>query len=297
MINSDEVEKIIVAPQIVIYKNFLQYCDELIKVVESKSKDNSLWPQWEPWYEQGLNINQLFNRDQFQEKSDDSEDMALEKKILRHIMEVYDFIQKDYLSEYAGDKGVWPQYIKQWDKVWEKLDPVHINIYKYSNEHFESINREGLMLEYHVDEMPEEARDERPSHQVVTITFYPNDDYDGGEICFYDESENKAYKYKPRKGDVTVFPSAAPFYHAVEHFSGADRYFMRIFIPYFSFGDKEWEKNNITQDKDFMEKQQKKVDDFVANYTHAVTLQFPGEKVDIVRGKLVQLDEAIKIID
>ena len=42
---------------------------------------------------------------------------------------------------------------------------------------------------------------------------------------------------------------------------------------------------------------EKKIDDFVAKYTHAVTLQFPGQKVDKIHGKLVQLDEEINIIE
>jgi len=282
-------EKLRVAPQIVVYKNLLKNSDELIALIEDKDKKNSLWPNWEPWYDQGENINQLFSRSEF-EPADNPE-----KAMLKYISEVYDFIQKDYMDEYSGDKGVWPDYISQWSKVYDKLDPIHINIYKYSDEHFSKKNKKGLMLEYHVDEMPEV--NESPWHQIATITFYLNDNYEGGEICFYSEAENKAYKYKPKKGDVTVFPSGAPFYHAVENFSGADRYFMRIFIPYSTEGDKEFIEKSVFYDQEFMRKQEDKINDFVSKYTHAVTLQFPGQQVDKVYGKLVQLDEQINIIE
>jgi len=296
MIDHNSVEKIVVAPQIVVYKNLLKNCEKLIEILEKTDKSNSMWPEWEPWYEQGKNVNQLFYRNQFNSNEEDPEEILIEKEILMHISEIYDFIQKDYLSEYDADKGVWPSYIKQWDKVWEKLDPIHINVYKYNKSYFDSMSKDGLMLEYHVDEMPENVHDSM-WHQVVTITFYLNDNYTGGEICFYDEGENKAYKYKPKLGDVTVFPSAAPFYHAVEHFSGADRYFMRIFIPYSAAGDEEWLKKNVVYDEAFVKEQEEKINNFVEKYTHAVTLQFPGKKVDRVYGKLVQLNEEINVIE
>ena len=287
------IEKIIVAPQIVVYKNLFKDSVELLNIINGDKK--SLWPQWEPWYEQGENINQLFRRNEFEVLKTDSEDVVKEKLLLQKICQVYDFIQKDYLNLYAEDQGIWPTYIKQWDKVWEKLDPIHINIYKYSDELCGTTTEDGLMLEYHVDEMPDVH--EAPRHQVVTITFYLNDNYQGGEICFYSEAENKAYKYKPRPGDVTVFPSGAPFYHAVENFSGADRYFMRIFIPYSADGDKEWLEKNVFYDYDFMKQEEKKIDEFVSKYSHAVTLAAPGQRVDKVYGKLIQLEEDIKVIE
>ena len=295
MIDKDSVEKLVVTPQVVVYKNILKDCDKLIKIIENKDRKDSLWPKWEPWYEQGENINQLFHRYQFDIKDGDSPEVIEEKEILKHIADVYDFIQQDYLKDYNENNGKWPTYIKQWDKVRQKLDPIHINIYKYNVDHFDKLGRDGLMLQYHVDEMPEDAH-ERPWHQVVTITFYLNENYKDGEVCFYDEELNKAYQYKPRLGDATAFPSAAPFYHGVNHFEGNDRYFLRIFIPYSSEGDKEWVEKNIEYTDEFWSEQEKKIDEFVAKYTHAVTLQFPGQKVDKVYGKLVQLDEDIEIL-
>lgn len=290
------IEKRVVAPQIVIYKNLLNNPKEIIDAIENNLQGESIWSKSKPWYSQGETFNQLFYRKDLKINDYDSNKIKKEKRIVSDIVALYDFIQKDYLLEYAKEKGNWPGYVKQWDKAFKELDPVHISIYKYSDAHFKQMEKNGLMLEYHVDEMPENSH-QRIVHHLVTITFYLNDNYEGGELCFYDESNNKAYKYKPKSGDVTVFPSAAPFYHGVEHFSGADRYFMRIFIPYSSEGDEEWLKSEIFYNEDFIKEQEKKMDDFVANYTHAVTLQFPGEKVDNVAGKLVQLYEDIKVID
>lgn len=289
------IDKLIVAPQIVVYKNLLKDSAELLEIINNNDRSDSLWPKWETWYEQGENINQLFRRKEFIINDSDSESLKKEKIIFQKICDIYDFVQKDYLNEFAKEKGMWPTYIKQWDKVWEKLDPFHINIYKYSNELCGTDSEEGLMLQYHVDEMPEVH--DAPRHQVVTITFYLNDNYDGGEICFYSEAENKAYRYKPKSGDVTVFPSGAPFYHAVENFSGSDRYFMRIFIPYSADGDKEWLEENVFYNHDFMKQEEKKINEFVSKYSHAVTLATPGQQVDKVYGKLIQLDEEVAVIE
>ena len=295
MIDAKDVKKLIVAPQIVVYQNLFKKSEDLLNIVNDKNDKKSLWPNWEPWYVQGENINQLFYRNQFVINEEDSEDVVKEKLIFQEICNVYDFIQKDYLEQYGKDNGIWPAYINQWDKVNQKLDPVHINIYKYMDELCGEEKTDELMLQYHVDEMPEVH--DSPLHQIVTITFYLNDDYEEGSICFYSEVENKAYKYKPRLGDVTVFPSGAPFYHAVDNFNGSDRYFMRIFIPYDSKDDKEFLKKNVFYNEDFMREQEDKINEFVSKYTHAITLQFPGQQVDKVYGKLVQLDEDIEVIE
>lgn len=295
MIYEENVQKLIVAPQIVVYKNLFKNYKDIIDIIEDKNRVNSIWPKWEPWYEQGENINQLFKRKDLNIFDSDNENQIKEKSILKNICDIYDFIQKDYLNYYNQDNGVWPSYIKQWDKLMETIDPVHINIYKYSDDLCGKDSKNSLMLQYHVDEMPEAHSASR--HQVVTITFYFNDNYKGGEVSFYSEIENKAYQYKPRPGDVTVFPSAAPFYHAVENFSGADRYFMRIFIPYSEEGDKEWIEKNVFYDESFMRNEEKKINDFVSKYSHAVTLEFPGKKIDKIYGKLIKLDEDIKVID
>jgi hypothetical protein len=295
MIDNKSFEKITITPQIVVYKKILKNSQKIIDILESVNTDDSMWPNWEPWYEQGKNINQLFSRSDLNIFDKDSSSIKEEKEVLQYICEVYDFIKNDYLSEYNENNGNWPSYIKQWSKVHQDLDPVHMNIYKYDSSLIVKSGDENLMLQYHVDEMPENAHD-RPWHHVVTITFYLNDDYEGGEVCFYDEESNKAYQYKPSAGDATVFPSAAPFYHAVNHFVGQKRYFLRIFIPYSSEGDKNWVEKQIDYNKEFEEKEQKRLDDFVSSYTHAITLQFPNKKVNKVYGKLVQLDEEIIVI-
>lgn len=281
-----------VAPQIIVYNNILKDSNEIIDIIENNERVDSLWPKWEPWYKQGKNIHQLFYRDQAIIEENDSENLKKEKIVLQNIFDVYDFIKKDYLNKYNENNGKWPSYINQWDKIREKSDPIDINIYRYDVDRFDKINEDELMMQFHVDEMPENAHSLN-LHQVVTITFYLNENYEGGEVCFYDEDQNKAYEYKPRTGDATAFPSSAPFYHGVNHFTGSNRYFMRIFINYSSEGDTDWIKNNKNDYNDFIKNQHQKINDFVEKYSHAVTLEFPNKKPKNIYGKLIKLDNDI----
>jgi len=276
----------------VIYQNMLEDCDYFLEMINKKRNADSIWPEWKSWHRQGENLNQMFSRSKTAINENDSDETKAEKEYFDKIIKVYDFVCQDYLNDYSNNKGKWPSYIKDWKKVGEHQDGVHVNVYKYSIDILSKGPQDSLLLEYHVDEMPEGAFD-RVIHQVVTVTFYLNDNYDGGEICFYDETENKAYKYKPRAGDVTVFPSAAPFYHAVERFQGEDRYFMRIFITYYSKDDEERINPENLLDESFVKSQEDKLNEFVENYTHTITLEFPDKKINQVHGRLIKMDQGI----
>ena len=60
---------------------------------------------------------------------------------------------------------------------------------------------------------------------------------------------------------------------------------------------KECIEKNIFYNSNFMQEQEDKINKFVSNYTHAITLQEPNQRVDKVWGKLVQLDEEINIVE
>lgn len=83
-----------------------------------------------------------------------------------------------------------------------------------------------------------------------TVTIYLNDDYEGGEIDFriFDGPETKtriingelvstdpnygeipSVIYKPKAGDLIIFPSRPPFYHGVRRVTKGTKYFVRMF--------------------------------------------------------------------
>lgn len=64
----------------------------------------------------------------------------------------------------------------------------------------------------------------------VTINCYLNDDYEGGELAFkYDDTE-ELLAYRPKAGDVIIFPSASPLRHSVKWVTAGRRYFTNIML-------------------------------------------------------------------
>jgi hypothetical protein len=288
-----DYKKITVIPQITIYQNILKDCDQIVNFLKKDYDDKSVFSKWENWYNQGTVKKSQFNKNHMILNEEDSDLIKEEKNILNKIKEVYDFVKKDYLDEYENKKGIWPSYINEWESVKQEPSYIDLNVYKYAIENDKKRKFNDLAMEYHYDEMPTEEFANK-EHCLITITFYINDEYNGGEICFYDESSNKAYKYKPKAGDVTIFPSGKPFYHGVSEYSKSDRYFMRTFILYKSNGTKEWNDNYSLYGEDFIKKERDKTQKFIEDGMHNVTLVFPKQKVPYkIYGKLIHLEENI----
>lgn len=213
------MNKVIVAPQIVIYKNIFQYSNELIQYI------NKL--DWEDWFNHGQRTKSFYH------KKNNYEDKN-ELFLMQEIAKAFDFIKKDYFNDFQKEKGIWPEWIEDWESFNLENDLYIIDYFKYNDKKASEnmdIKSNGTMMGYHVDEFPIPGI-VKPERNVVTINFYLNDDYDGGEICAYDSISKKSYKYKPKVGDAVVMPSTVPFYHAVKTFKNKDRLFFRLFLSY-----------------------------------------------------------------
>jgi len=106
------------------------------------------------------------------------------------------------------------------------------------NEHF--------ALPFHTDRDPR-TEDQPGCKPLLTITMYLNDDYEGGDIHYavfngtyndFSTSENNlipnegyvlqdSFAYKPKAGDVIIFPSGIPFYHGVHKVTKGQKYVIR----------------------------------------------------------------------
>jgi hypothetical protein len=99
---------------------------------------------------------------------------------------------------------------------------------------------------FHTDFQQERA-DAPGNKPVLTCTMYLNDDYEGGEIKFKVIKDNGVdydyFDYKPKAGDVLVFPSRAPYYHGVNKTTKGQKYFVRTFWQYVHPGAPEWLEN------------------------------------------------------
>ncbi len=215
------IDKLVISPQIVVYKNIFKNSSKLIDFLNSEDK-KILDASWQDWYDNGWRFS--VNFDEIQESSSE------EYMYLKEMCDASDYISKDYIEQYSGDNGVWPGFIKNWKDV--NLNNHNIDFFRYNLAHSEERHWDSdFLMDYHVDEFDVDGVF-KSQKNIVTINFYLNDDYDGGEICAYNKDLNVSYRYKPVAGDAVVMPSASPFFHAVKPFYLSDRYFSRVFINY-----------------------------------------------------------------
>lgn len=257
------LDKLIIAPQIVVYKNILK---DSKNILSSLNTEDSLFTGWQPWYEQGERAAALFDRSKNEEG------------YLKDIVNCVDLIKEDYFNDFEKEKGIWPSFIENWEELKLNKNLVDLDAFKYNSAKFNMYPINEPLMEYHVDEFPIANQGKRKRH-VVTINFYLNDDYKGGEICAYDSISNKAYKYKPLAGDAVVMPSTDPFYHAVKNFNGPDRYFLRSFIDYDVEENKEWiEKNQINQN-DLVKQLNEDSEHYIKNHLQTISIDIKEDEV------------------
>ena len=231
------MKKIVVAPQIVIYQNIFTKSKEFIDFFENDMKKNN----WLDWYNNGYRKQGFFD---YNNNND-----SIEFNCLKELRDNVIYIKEDYFNQFSKDNGNWDSYVKNWDNL--QIENV-TEYFKYDVDKLEGRDINNLLMEYHVDEYLLDHNSKFPRH-VITINLYLNDDYEGGEVCVYDSVSNKSYKYKPQQGDIIVFPSADPFYHAVMGFKGNHRYYVRTFIDHPVDGSNEGFE-------DFMEKSNEYID-------------------------------------
>jgi predicted 2-oxoglutarate/Fe(II)-dependent dioxygenase YbiX len=71
------------------------------------------------------------------------------------------------------------------------------------------------------------ADDSYGTPRTVSMVYYPNDDYEGGELEFV----HFGVKIKPKAGQLFVFPSAYSYMHKIHAIKSGVRY---TFVSFFS---------------------------------------------------------------
>lgn len=210
-------------PRILVFKGALDCSDELIEFYEQNS-------EWSSWFTYGTHVTEggpAFDWDHFPEHHEWHLEMVESQadEYKKRIAEIFYNISKVYVDKYEYVKDSW--ICRTW------------NIAKYNPT---PVEKESAM-EFHTDFQEERA--EIPGEQFgLTCVFYPNDNYDGGEIQFTiigdTPSDTKLVSFKPEKGDVILFPSTAPYYHGVRNIYSGNKYIIRLYWLHSYSGSPDW---------------------------------------------------------
>ena len=213
----------------------------------------------------------------------ESEEEKYEKEIFQNIKKAFQISSKDFIEQYKDSLG-WPQFINSWDIEDNNWIKSGISFLKYDpTEKIQDklYKEKPFAMEYHTD--THEFDLESPGNKfIITVTMYLNDDYEGGEISFLDEVNNKIINYKPEKGDITIFPSGSPYYHGVTKIFKNERYLLRMFWFWNYEGSNDWHlnKNKYGEEKwKIIEKKRIEKEYNSGNYHRFVV--YPNQKIDL----------------
>jgi len=128
--------------------------------------------------------------------------------------------------------------------------------------HFAKTKNKSLAMQYHTDFIMAQAENPGFKHWI-TCCIYLNDDYDNGEISFKIFKNDLSYdliNYKPKSGDVLVFPSFSPYFHGVKKALNKEKYFIRLFWGYNYEGSAKWlEDQKLYGEKIWQEMEEKRI--------------------------------------
>lgn len=240
---SQPLEFITIYPKINVYRNVFNDVDNFLE----KAKELK---DWESWYTFGemISLKEIFLKfDKFPTKQEfinsrkwNNEENNIEKKINGILSEEVGNIFYDVTNHFLNmyPETSLPNYTKQ---------SASINRYINGGE---GVSK-NYFMNYHTDFV--QAEKNMPGNKYgITTTFYLNDDYEGGEICF--KINDEFISHKPQKGDVIVFPSNPPYYHGVKKSFRNDRYMIRCFWQYEYAGAEEWLNNEKKYGKELWSK-------------------------------------------
>ena len=283
-------EKFSTSSGILIYKNYLKESDkifDILKDTESLIEPFYLFNPWSPWqatwYGSAMTINGSYWNDLPTKNEKEDIKITDQRYFFESVYNAYINVLKDYV-ESNKEKNIWPNFIKNWDiEQWTDWKMSGISCLKYDPQKSNHDPKNGiydLPMNFHTDTNQEDL-DSPGDKMVITVTMYLNDDYKGGEISLYDAPDDLVYNYKPKSGDITVFPSFHPYYHGVLPFDDAPRYLLRMFLSYEYPGSDSWFQNEEKYGKEkWLEMEKQRLHDVFMDRKHNRRIVLPEYKTD-----------------
>ena len=240
---------------VMVYRDLLPDVERLYEIcrhLESKSHEGFIYQGWRDWYTFGRMcdcssqavplIFDLDNTIQEAEKQNKKDELLLEIELFVSLQTANEKAIKEYVAE---KEMVIPER--------NYIATPNLAYYTPGTD----IDGGGHAMNFHTDYNIGEWW--WPGQKfLLTCTTYVNDDYEGGEIVFY--NKGSLYTFKPRAGDILVFPSGDPkypgndpYFHAVNTPLGKGKFLVRSYLKYWNpqnallwhllkkqYGEKTW---------------------------------------------------------
>lgn len=212
-----------ICKRINVYRDLFENLEETFNFIkDTEANNNSLLGSWEDWYVFG----KILRTCSLKDVTAINEKNKKEIKIYEELLNIVDTTLKNHIEKYGYEKVV-DQY------EWQISGP---SVCKYEPTDKGPHEDPNHALTYHTDYQNE--FDGQPGLKSgFTITIYFNDDFDGGDVDFYTGEE--VVRYKPKAGDVVIFPSGSPdidpdnrYLHASHIVKDKPKYFARFFAVY-----------------------------------------------------------------
>lgn len=154
-----------------------------------------------------------------------------EPRIIRDGKDIVDYEVrklKTAFLDYEDSKNTPSEISSKWDAIRARLGNIFYTCFNPIEDHYKQdyavstkshdgfslLNYgEGEFFTNHLDDCLEFPR-------TISIIYYFNDDYDGGEICF----PRFNVEYKPNANEMLVFPSSYVYNHSVNPVHNGRRY-------------------------------------------------------------------------
>lgn len=268
------MNKTILYDKVTVYDQYIKNTDsykQLLIDSEKGLEQKYHFGDWGPWYELGtmMNIGMLDKDQKLKPLSESNDHEKLQREFLESISDAFFTTTEDYIKEY---NITYPRWSRSGLSICKYIPTVEKKI-------------QHMALQYHTD--THHFNEDSPGNKfAVTCTMYLNDDYDGGEISFLDESAGKVVKYKPKAGDVIVFPSGEPYYHGIHQVYNGDRYIIRTWWYEDFPGTQEWHDNEKKYGKEvWKQMEDKRIKEAFESGQYHRHIVYPGkEQEELAKG-------------
>lgn len=289
------MKKIKLYDQVTVYQDAIKNTKEHIQMLKDSEFNiggKFYFNEWQDWYGIGtmMNIGMLDENSNPVNEFVNNDHAQKQLNFMIACRDAFFETTKDYMQEYNVQ-------LPDWDPKpeWARSG---LSVCKYNP----TKNPEHLALEYHTD--THEFDSESPGQKfAVTCTMYLNDDYEGGAVSFLNEEDGEVVTWRPKAGDVIVFPSHSPFFHGVHAVLSGNRYLVRTWWFWDYKGSANWHSNEEKYGKDeWYEIERKRKDqEFHSGkwHRHVVkegSLEVPGQKAVpfyVKKERYIDMSEAI----